>query len=430
MWTGGFLLWAWHLKGWRHGAALFGMLLAWLTVWASASRTAFVAGVIIAVFSGVAVFELQRQRDRRNAIRTVALLTVVLASILVALSAANLTSVGPLRRLLLMVPSASPGALRAAAWEELWNRNRYGTAATEMIRAFPWFGVGPGSFQTMLPEFSRLAGGPLTPDNAQNWYRHQVAELGMVGTAPIVAWFALFAALLVHRPRDRPPAAWVARGILVAFAAISFVGMPGQDIFVAITFWTMAAWSVRLIGAPVDQRVPAVGLGAVVAVVVLFAAGTVHAAVTELRVPTRAKRVGWPYAYGFHASQSLEGAPARWTGRHAVAVIEAPTRWIQITARVDHRLVGLDASTVALSQAPTRPVDIKIWCDGELVIDRHIENTAPVTAVVPIAGDDRWVWLETWASRGLRPAELGLVDDERELGMLVQWSFVEHPGAH
>ena len=32
------------------------------------------------------------------------------------------------------------------------------------------------------------------PDNAQNWWRHHLAELGLVGSMPLLWWCVVFAA--------------------------------------------------------------------------------------------------------------------------------------------------------------------------------------------------------------------------------------------
>ena len=48
-------------------------------------------------------------------------------------------------------------------------------------------------------DYARAGGGPEVPfDNAQNWFRHQLAELGIVGCAGWLLWIVLFAGTLVR----------------------------------------------------------------------------------------------------------------------------------------------------------------------------------------------------------------------------------------
>src|SRR3954452_18425540 len=107
-----------------------------------------------------------------------------------------------------------------------------------MIRESPLFGMGIGTYHTMAADFA--PGGTLPPDNAQNWIRHQVAELGVVGSIGWIAWVVMFGAVVLNVRRDDRPDTWVTRGVLVAFTFISMLGMPGQDVMVAVTFWTFA----------------------------------------------------------------------------------------------------------------------------------------------------------------------------------------------
>jgi hypothetical protein len=68
-------------------------------------------------------------------------------------------------------------------------------------------------------------------------------------------------------------------------------------------------------------------------------------------------------------------------------------------------------------------MDVKVWRDGNLVLQTRLTNTEPVTQYVFINKIEPWVLLETWVSRVVRPSDLGATDD-RELGVLVSWSFV------
>jgi hypothetical protein len=424
LWIGGVLLWADQPGAWRRYVAAAGVAAGWLAVWASGSRTAFAAAAIVTAFSLFALYSRQRRVSGRRAAALAGGAAVVLVLLLALLAALDLGVVGPAARLWATLPEPSLQSVRDVA-AEMWNRNGYGSAATAMIREFPWFGVGIGSFQMLLPEFIAQPGG-IPPDNAQNWYRHQLAELGIVGSAGWLVCVMLFVPFLLARRPAAPARSWIARGALVALGAISLVGMPGQDVSVSVTFATLAFWYCAIVGAPAPAPVSLRAWGAIAAVLVLFAAGTAFAATHGLRVPVRAQRGGWTYSYGFYPPGTFgNDGEGRWTGRRAVAVIDAPTRWLALTLSVDHQGIGNGASSDrAPGHAPIRPVDIKVWRDGQLVVERRLVDTSPVTEYVSIPGAAPRVMLETWVSRVLRPRELGVPDD-RELGMLVSWRFVD-----
>jgi hypothetical protein len=354
------------------------------------------------------------------------LTAAVVIALLVLLANANPAVVGPVKRVRETLPELSAGSMRAFA-VEMWNRNRYGPAAAAMIRQYPLFGVGIGSFHLLVSDFAARSspGGGLPPDNAQNWYRHQLAEMGLLGSLGWIMWVVGFAGFVLRRHPSSPPSAWTVRGMLLAFAMISLVGMPGQDLSVSITFWTLAFWYVSLVGVPQARSpggvAPPAARGAwrswavIGAIVVAHAVGTARLAATSLRVPVRAQTAGWPYAYGFYWPEpDGSGGEYRWARRRAVAVINASGRWIALTVWVNH----LDIAT--------RPVDTKAWVDGHLVVDTRLETTAPVTKYWRIPDGEKWVRVETRVGRVIKPSDFGAPDD-RELGLLVQWRFMTAP---
>jgi O-antigen ligase len=427
MWIGGAVLWSSQLGRWRPYATVGGMTIGWLAVWASGSRTAFAAAALVTACSLLALYVERRRQSVGRVFPQVAIAAAGALGLVFLLANANLGVVGPAGRLWQTLPEASVESVRHVAGE-LWNRGGYGSAATAMIRAFPWFGVGVGSFQTFLPQFVAPSSGPTPPDNAQNWYRQQLAEFGLLGSLAWITWIILFAAFVLRRRKDVPSAAWTGRGILVAFALISLVGMPGQEIVVAITLWTMAFWYVQVVGAPPPAPLSRRAWVAIAAVLAVYGVGTVRAAATELRVPVRAARAGWAYSYGFYPPEpDGKGGEDRWARRRAVAVLPAPTRWLELTVSVDHlRLGGRRGGGGAAHAASSRPVDVKVWRDRQLVFEAHLTNTLPVTTYVEVPPADRWVLIETWVSRLVQPADFGISDD-RELGLLVDWTFVDRP---
>ncbi len=413
LWIGGLAAFAWRLRGWRREVvASVGLAAAWAAIWTSGSRTALGAGILISAACAVAVWAAWRRRG--VAVRGTFVAAGAIAAVLVV-AVASQTSVvrGPIHRIFsggLSRPSSrSLGGFVA----ELWNREGYGTVATQMIGDYPLFGVGVGSFHIMLPDYGRhLQPGVTRPDNAQNWFRHQLAEFGVVGSLGWIAWVVGFAGFIVSRRRSAPPEAWAVCGVLVAFATVSMVGMPGQDLAVGLTFWTMAFWFIALAGPPQGAGLPGRRWTAVAAIALLvFALGTARLAAGALRVPARAQRTWWPYSYGFYSTEfDADGNAFRWTGPHAVAVVRAPTRHIELMISVNH------------PDLAAHPVHARVWCDGALVIDTALSDSRVAAKRVDIPDDARAVMIETRVDHAERPSDHG-GRDTRDLGLMVAWRF-------
>jgi hypothetical protein len=82
------------------------------------------------------------------------------------------------------------------------------------------------------------------------------------------------------------------KGALLAFGAISLVGMPAQSLPVTITFWTLAFWYTRVVQRPmphdVDLRASGAGWTGVAAVVGPYTITLVVLARGDERPPMRA----------------------------------------------------------------------------------------------------------------------------------------------
>jgi hypothetical protein len=355
--------------------------------------------------------------------------SLVLAPILLQ----QMTDVGPWRRLVESLPGLSLA--------ELWNRNGYGLNAGQMIREFPAFGVGIGSFHHLILDYSRLpgGGGSIPIDNAQNWYRHQLAEFGIVGSLGWILWTLMFASFVLRagRSQETRSAAGAVRGALIAIALVSTLGMPTQSIAVTLTFWTLAFWYVQLAGGappsafardrlpiegreaagepiPASTRTSRVAWLVVWAVALLAVAGSAYSARHELRVPARAARFGWPYSYGWYSPETDSNGEFRWAGRRAVAVVDATRPWMKLTVSVNH------------SDIARRPVAVRVWRDREEVLAATLHGTDPITEYIAVPKESPRVVLETWVSRVVRPADFG-VPDSRELGVMVRWEFADAP---
>jgi len=381
------------------------IVLLWLAVWATGSRTAFGLALVTSVITLGGVLRTRLSMRAMAAGVVLALLVAVVAY--AGLSLNNNRIVGPLARIQMMVPDRSAAGLRRAA-VELWNRNDYGAAATRMIEVYPAFGVGVGAFHEMASEF---AGRPLPPDNAQNWFRHQLAELGIVGSVGWIVFAGSFGWWVLRRHESEQLPASPLRGAILGLTIVSLLGMPGQDPAMAFTFWTFSAWFLLVSGRPADRRpiARATWIGAA-AVVALFIAGTAYFSTGRLRLPVRIQHLGGDYLYGFSwAEPDGEGGFYRWARMKATAVVPAPTRSLELTVRVNH----LD-----LAAHPTRA---KAWVDGKLVIDGTLtagNDTIKKPVFLP-AGEERAL-IETWADHAVT-APAG---DGRELALMVRWRFI------
>jgi hypothetical protein len=418
LWTGGFILWGTSLRRGRTLLTALGFIAAWLAVWASGSRSALMSAAIVTAFALVGLASALRHGGVRLTPLRVGSAGILFMVFVLSIAFANTEVVGPAARVWRTLPSASTESWRDFA-VSMWSRSGYGTAAVRMIREFPLAGVGVSAYHTLVSSMAPRRPPPdkdLPPDNAQNWFRHQLAELGVLGSIGWAAWVVLFAAFVLKPPRGGSTALWTARGVLVAFAAVSMVGVPGQDVIVIVTFWTFAFWYVSLAGPPAGSRAISMRTWAAVALVVAaFAVATVNSAATRLRPPVRAQWLGGPFEYGFYQPEAAaDGRQFRWAAQRAAIVLDAPSKWLEVTVGVNHQDVA------------ERPVDASVWIDRKAIIDTRLTSTQPTVQVVRIPDEESRVLLETMTSRVLVPREFG-VNDARELGLMVSWRFLDGP---
>lgn len=386
------------------GAA--GLLISWLGVWVSGSRTATLAaglGVLIAAFSlGSRITSSRVKRALLASLPAAALVFGVVMSTLPA------GSQSPLNRARYLWPSLSADGVRKTALE-LWTRDGYGTAATAMIAEFPFQGVGVGCFTILVHDFGEEAGLLLPPDNAQNWFRHQLAELGLVGSIGWFLWAVAFLwALRPRRGTGREPGLAL-RGPLLAFGVASLVGMPGHEGPIVFTFWLLAFWYGRDAGVEPGngQRFSRAALA--LCLLAVAYAGTM-AIPNDLRPPFRAARFGFPYSYGVYP----EGADQVWTAEHGVTVLDATQDWLKLTVWVSH------------PDADRKPVSVDVWVDRDHVINDRVRRGERIYRHVRVPKSRRFV-LEAKVDRTFRPSEHGQSSDDRDLGLAMKWEFVERP---
>jgi hypothetical protein len=303
----------------------------------------------------------------------------------------------------------------------LWERDAYGTASTRAIRDTPLFGVGVGAFVLLSMDYARMNGGPEVPfDNAQNWFRHQLAELGIVGCAGWLLWIVLFAGTLIRGGAEGGNAVLAAglKGALLGLTAASMLGVPSLSPAVTLTFWTFAFWFLGLlVGREQEEsrtwrlfQARGVGWIFVTAVAVAYALGTVYVAKKQLSVPKRAQYFGWNYHYGFHELEQAE-RPFRWTAQEGVTVVPVSGRTFVL------RIWSGDPS---VSQ---QPVQAKVWVNDRLVLSERLAHPYPIQRRVALPPGETRMIVRTWVDRTWSPRAQGS-HDARELGLAVgDWVF-------
>jgi len=397
-------------------SAVVALVLSWFGLWASGSRSALLAGAVVTVFTVYHLWRFQSADPRARRLTALAIFCAVVLSVgALAASAGRVDS--PVARLARLGPAETTNV---AGWfRYLWERESYGTVALEMVQESPFVGIGVGSYHMLAPDYAQaLVGRRLPPDNAQNWVRHQFAELGLLGGLGPIVFAGLFAWLVVtaRAARGRELQAGILRGAMVAFGLVSLVGVPTLNAAAAFTFWLLAFWFVRQLdpvvlgrGGGVARWAWAVGL----ALVVVYTVGLAAVSMAELRVPHRALLGEWDLEYGFHEPESspLYGE-YRWTRRDAVAVMPAETHRVGLTLWVHH------------PGADERPVHLKVWRDDELVVDVRRSDATPVVVELNIPENARRFMLSAWVDRTWRPTDIG-EEDPRELGMAMAWQFLD-----
>ncbi|MEQ1730125.1 MAG: hypothetical protein ABL982_17290, partial [Vicinamibacterales bacterium] len=180
LWIGGMFVRGEALASLRTPVSIVAVSCAGLAVWATASGSALVTAAIVGSATALDAARLVKLRLRHFA---AGFLVLALAGGLIVTGGRE--TISPLARLKMRFIGRAGGSVAGVA-ATLWDRDGYGPSAVRMIQAYPWTGVGVGMFHSLASSFAgnRL----LPPDNAQNWLRHQVAELGLLGSAPWLLW--------------------------------------------------------------------------------------------------------------------------------------------------------------------------------------------------------------------------------------------------
>ena len=338
----------WGLAGgiWQIAGGLVAALLTWLGVWATGSRMALLAaliGLAAVVYSAL-----------RGGAARVARWQLMVGVAVVVCAAALLPSVGrlqmdPISRTLRDLPSPDRASIERFVDFQFWNRfGPFGTASVRMIQDHPITGVGAGMFEPIYVDYAYVVTNGRTRshfDNAQSWYRHQLAELGLAGSAGWLLWGALFA-LFVWRAAPARGGVTEATGVraaIIALALMSVISMPTRNIFVSLAFWVFAFWLLML-APPVERphwlaraAERRVGWLAVLLGALAFVALTAWYGYHELRPPHRAMMASWDYVNGISRPVTTPDGVVRYTDEQGTAVFYAvPGQYLKLAFQVAH----------------------------------------------------------------------------------------------
>lgn len=397
LWIGGLFVRSEALGRFRAPIGIAAACGAGLAVWATASGSALATAAVVVLFTAVDAARVFTLRLRH--VVAGALLLVLVAGLVLA----GGETVSPVVRLQRRFVGPNGLSVTGVA-TVLWSREGYGPSAVAMIQAHPWTGVGVGMFHSLASSYYTEK--RMQPDNAQNWPRHQLAELGVLGSAPWLLWFVLFSVYVLRLRRREPPGTLTLRGMLIGFGLVSMFSVPGQSPAVAVTFWVFANW-LRIRVGPVEPVRPLgpmawSGVGLIVA---LAAVTTTVAAATTLRPPVRKLNASAPYSYGLGPADQDGFRPA---AARAVSVVGAAARWMQVTVRFEP---GADSS----------PLDLRLTVDGRSVLKGQLSSSTQLSGVIEVPPRTRRVLLEASAVRDGERASTARLDSTPRYA--IKWEF-------
>jgi hypothetical protein len=291
-------------------------LVSLAAVLASGSRTSMAAWAVCATVAWLWL-------ARRSA-RTALLAVAVTAGVVVIASLLRTPGEGQFGAAARLAATARTMLTADGVANVLWYRDGYGPAAMAMIGEHPWAGVGPGAFGAVVGDYSPPAlGFTLPADNAQNWWRHQWAELGLVGVLPGLLASLLAAGAALAAVRSATPA-WALP--LLALGLLSLVSPPVQHPLLQVLVGALVAGGV--IAARRDGPAPRPPAPAWAAVVWLTAISCAAALAVDgwktFRPAYRAARFQRLYTYGFSDEMPTPFGVGRWASTRAVAVFAPP----------------------------------------------------------------------------------------------------------
>jgi hypothetical protein len=376
-------------------------------MWLSGSRTALLCGVVGATALIVGLWREQRRAAASSA-AAVWFPVGALAVLLIALVTATTNPIERARD----IPSGRAGLAA------LWDRGGYGPIALQMTREFPLTGVGAGSYRILAPDYWRaIANDALPLDNAQNWWRHQVAELGVFGGALILAFSALVGwRVLFGREADPDVASSsTVRGLLLGLGATSLFGMPTQNPLVLYWFLALVAWFAWVVPDP-RRREPSptvsrVAWIAAAGLAVAYAAGHLLLAAGPLHPVQRAQRAQRDYVIGAYPPEPLPGSNEfRWTGQEARFFWTAKSPYMAVRFWAHH------------PDITSRPVHVTLTSPCGVLFDEDLTSDTSMSLGMALPKGQRTLEATVRVSRTWTPA-----DDERQLGVGIVADFSNDP---
>jgi hypothetical protein len=387
-----------------------GMTIVWVVfavnlagLWMSGSRTASVCAVIGVTSVALALWRSADTRTRRRI--PIAAAGVLALGVALAFAAG---AAGPAKRLFETPEDSSRGVL-----SEAFNRYPYGPVAMAIIRDHPVTGVGVGSYQDMATDYWRQIEDQGLPfDHAQNWWRHEAAELGLLAALPLFVWSGLIAWRVVtsrSRP-DRIVDATMVRGLLLAIGIGSLIQIPTQPPVLLLWFFLLLAWLPSLIGTPATteragesnrKTLLAASWVAVAVVAVGYAASHVALARGRLSVVERAKQFQREYVVGAYGVEKLDdGGQFRWIDDEARFVWPARTRWFVIQMWAHHpdiaehpvRVTMISACGIVFDQTLNSPESLTVGIvlpEGQTALDAIVRVSRTWQPATTAGGDGR-----------------------------------------
>ncbi|HEY1305369.1 MAG TPA: O-antigen ligase family protein [Vicinamibacterales bacterium] len=376
-------------------------------LWMSGSRAAMLCGGVAAATFLAGVWSSMDAHARRK-LPWAAAVAAALVVIIVGAS----STIGPARRLA-EIPASPRSGLSA-----IFSRGPYGQIANQMIREHPIVGVGIGSYQILSPDYWRQEADATLPfDNAQNWWRHQLSELGVLGSAILFIWSAVLA-WYVATARSRNEhrlEATIVRGLLIALGISSFIQVPTQTPIVMLTFMLLVAWATWLMPFPArvaGRTIPTWAWVAALLLAVTYAGGQLVLAGGPLAVTERARRAQRQYAVGIYPPEVMEGHEFNWTKGDAKFIWPAKTRWLVLRVWAQH------------PDMATEPVHVTLTSPCGVLVDEALKTPTPISVGVTLPDGQRTLEAHLHVSRTWRPSEHGS-NDERDLGAGIMAEFVE-----
>jgi hypothetical protein len=360
------------------GLAFGWIALSLAAVLASGSRTSLLGWAVALGLSLAA--RAQGRRVWAQAISALAIAAVV--ALAVAFGASRQPGVGStaLDRVAASVRDVGAKGGPAVA-ELLWHRNGYGPAAMAIVAEHPWFGVGPGTFEVVIADYSSQAiGVRLPPDNAQNWWRHQWAELGLVGAFPAFACslLALAAALRSWR-RGTPAGAPPLFAPVLALGLMSFIGPPTSHPVLAVLAGVLLAYAASedgkaMVAEAAPDR-PAVSW-IVWPVAAACVVGLAVDGLTAFRPPLRAARFHFQFFYGLARVTGTPLGDGWWSARRGVGVFDRPDGDLALRITLPH------------DDLATRPVQVSVSDAGGVVCHAEARDATALECRVATPAED------------------------------------------